>query len=127
MKDEERPPDSEGDWIDDGPVVRPYALTRGRVRPSSAEFDLLARVVATGAPVPYGADLGPHHRRLLTVLRRAKPLAEVASETDLPIGVVRVLLSDLLDHGLIQVRRPAAELPAGENILMEVINGLRAL
>jgi Protein of unknown function (DUF742). len=47
---------------------------------------------------------------------------------DLPLGVVRVLLGDLLDHGLIRVRAPdqAAPLPS-ERILKEVINGLRAL
>jgi hypothetical protein len=121
-------PGGEDDWVDDGPVVRPYAVARGRVRPSSSEFDLLARVVATGAAVPYGADLGPHHRRLLAVLRRTRPMAEIASEIDLPVGVVRVLLSDLLDHGLILVRPPvSAELPATESILQEVISGLRAL
>jgi hypothetical protein len=113
--------------MDDGPVVRPYALTGGRVR-GSGEFDLLARVIATGAPAPYGADLGPHHRRLLTLMRRTRPLAEIASDADLPLGVVRVLLGDLLEYGLILVRPPAAAaLPATASILSEVISGLRAL
>ena len=38
------------DWMDRdaGPVVRPYAMTQGRVAPSGGEFDLLAFVVAAG-------------------------------------------------------------------------------
>ncbi|HEY9524150.1 MAG TPA: DUF742 domain-containing protein [Thermopolyspora sp.] len=120
-------PDME-EWVDEGPVVRPYALTRGRVRPTSGKLDLMSRVVVTGTPVPYDAELGPYHRRLLAAVTRSRPLVEVAAETELPIGVVRVLLSDLLDHGLIRVRPPiTAEVPANESILREVINGLRAL
>ncbi|MCT9934844.1 DUF742 domain-containing protein [Planotetraspora sp. A-T 1434] len=122
--------DTEEEWVDDGPVVRAYALTRGRVTPSSpAALDLTAIVAATGAALPDHADLGSEHRRLLGLLPRARPLADVASDSGLPLGVVRVLLGDLLDHGLVLVRPPA---PAGaanrmESILQEVISGLRAL
>jgi hypothetical protein len=37
------------DWLDHdaGPVVRPYAMTQGRVAPSDGVFDLVAFVVAT--------------------------------------------------------------------------------
>jgi Protein of unknown function (DUF742) len=42
--------------------------------------------------------------------------------------VIRVLLGDLLDHGLIAVRRPEPDnrLP-NERLLKEVLNGLQAL
>ncbi|WP_067185719.1 DUF742 domain-containing protein [Microtetraspora niveoalba] len=114
--------------VEDGPVVRAYALTRGRVEPTSAAtLDLVAVVVATGAAVPYHADLGHQHLRLLELVRRARPLADVASEAALPLSVVRVLVGDLLDHGLILVRSPAPESSPMESILLEVINGLRAL
>ncbi|MEV0972735.1 DUF742 domain-containing protein [Microtetraspora glauca] len=117
------------DLVEDGPVVRAYALTKGRVQPTSAAtLDLVAVVVATGAAVPYHADLGREHLRLLDLVRRARPLADVASDAGLPLGVVRVLVGDLLDHGLILVRPPAPEASRPmESILLEVINGLRAL
>ena len=61
---------------------------------------------------------------------RQAPLsvAEVAAELDLPLGVVRVLIGDLLDAELVRVSRPVppAELP-DEQVLREVIHGLRAL
>ncbi|MEU4408176.1 DUF742 domain-containing protein [Streptosporangium sp. NPDC023963] len=118
------------EWVDEeaGPVVRPYAMTGGRTRASSSSFDLLAMAVATGAPVGPGANLGSEHRRLLNLVRRARPIVEIASDAGLPVGVIKVLLGDLLDQGLIQVRSPlpAASMPA-ESLLKELISGLRAL
>lgn len=122
----------ESEWVDEeaGPVVRPYAMTRGRTRPTSPAIDLLAVVAATGMPAPSQAQLGTQHRKLLSHVARnqTKPLAEVASVMGLPVGVVRVLVGDLLDYGLILVRPPqSAAVSPTESLLREVINGLRAL
>jgi hypothetical protein len=120
----------EVEWVDEeaGPVVRPYAMTGGRTRASSSSFDLLSVAVATGAPVSPGAYLGSEHRRLLNLVSRARPIVEIASDAGLPVGVIKVLLGDLLDQGLILVRSPipAASVPP-ESLLRELISGLRAL
>ncbi|WP_326646465.1 DUF742 domain-containing protein [Streptosporangium sp. NBC_01755] len=117
------------EWVDEeaGPVVRPYAMTGGRTRASSS-LDLLSMAVATGTPISPGAYLGSEHRRLLKLVRRARPIVEIASDADLPVGVIKVLLGDLLDQGLILVRSPipAASVPP-ESLLRELISGLRAL
>jgi hypothetical protein len=59
---------------------------------------------------------------------RPLSVAEVSAKMKLPLGVVRVLLSDLLEYGLIAVRRPEPDnrLP-NERLLKEVLNGLQAL
>lgn len=169
-------------WFDDaaGPVVRPYAMTRGRTRSSSddAGLDLIALVIAQsrdgeedakpgdsggtggdddGGPVgdatgdgtgdatgaagedTGGADddadvfadnsLAPEHVDIVLLCRRApQSVAELSAELDLPVGVVRVLIGDLIDADWVRVSRPVppAELP-DESILREVIDGLRAL
>ncbi|WP_084955632.1 DUF742 domain-containing protein [Thermoactinospora rubra] len=114
------------EWVDE-PVVRPYALTRGRTAPSPrAALDLLATVVRTAAPAPDSAELGVHHRRLLERLAEPRRVVEVASDMGLPVGVVRVLLGDLLEHKLITVRQTAPS-STMESLLREVIDGLRAL
>jgi hypothetical protein len=122
-------------WYDDaaGPMVRPYAMTKGRTRPNGREFDLIALVVsdlpAPGAPAGPEPAAGPEQVLILDLCRgNALSVAEIAAELDLPLGVVRVLLGDLLDAELIRVSRPVppALLP-DEHILQEVINGLRAL
>jgi hypothetical protein len=122
-------------WLDDaaGPLVRPYAMTGGRTRPGSAgaRLDLIAQVVAARGAVADLTDpgLAPEHTVILTLCRR-EPLsvAELAADSDLPVGVVRVLLGDLLALGSVRVHTPVppARLP-DEHILREVINGLRAL
>jgi hypothetical protein len=128
-----RPPDSQ--WYDNeaGPLVRPYAMTGGRTRPgpSGVRFDLIALVsLDTGAPdVLDDTSLGPEHRALIELCRtETQSVAELAADTDLPVGVVRVLLGDLLELGRVTVSRPVppAQLP-DERILREVIEGLRAL
>jgi hypothetical protein len=119
---------TEQEWIDDGPVVRPFALARGRTPPPASSFDLLTHIEATGADVPAAAELGPEHRRLLTLVRRPRPVVEVASDIDLPLGVLRLLLSDLLDQGLILTRSPKPSGPVSRaDLLREVIQGLQAL
>ncbi|MFF9815641.1 DUF742 domain-containing protein [Streptomyces sp. NPDC014006] len=121
-------------WYDNeaGPLVRPYAMTGGRTRPgpSGVPFDLIALVTLDPAgPGPDDAPLGPEHGALIDLCRiETQSVAELAAGADLPVGVVRVLLGDLLELGCVTVHRPVppAQLP-DERILREVIAGLRAL
>ena len=117
-------------WLDQeaGPVVRPYALTRGRVRPRGESFDLIDVVSATGAPATEMPWLGPEHRRILEACRRPAVVADVASDIDLALAVVRVLLGDLYQEGLITVLRPASEAPISDlSVMRNVLDGLKAL
>ena len=120
-------------WVDRdaGPVVRPYALTGGRTRPASgAVLDLITVIVASS--LAQGPDdalgLSPEHRRILGLCRGPATVADVASTTALPLGVVRVLIADLIGQGRVTVlaQRPAGEEPSTA-MLKEVLNGLRAL
>lgn len=126
-------------WFDDaaGPVVRPYAMTRGRTRgPAHVLLDLISLVIAQRVPAPEEGEasvdddsLAPEHVDIVALCRGApQSVAELAAGLDVPVGVVRVLIGDLIDADLVRISRPVppAELP-DENILREVINGLRAL
>jgi Protein of unknown function (DUF742) len=116
---------------DSGPVVRPYAVTGGRTQPADGEtLDLLTVVIATGQPA--GADdparLTPEHRRILGLCGQQATLADIAADVALPVGVVRVLLADLIQQGaIIVVRQRPADQRTGNNVLQEILNGLRAL
>ncbi|GAA3814164.1 DUF742 domain-containing protein [Streptomyces phyllanthi] len=126
------PPGSQ--WYDHeaGPLVRPYAVTGGRTQPgpTGVRFDLIALVTLDpGAARDAGTSLGPEHRALVDLCRaETQSVAELSAGADLPVGVVRVLLGDLLELGCVTVSRPVppAQLP-DERILREVIDGLRAL
>jgi hypothetical protein len=120
-------------WVrrDSGPVVRPYAVTGGRTEPDGEVLDVIAVVVA----MP-GGDMDdddpqrrtPEHRRILGLCQRQATVADIAAGTGLPLGVVRVLLSDLILSGAVTVIRPrsAGQRP-GNDVLQEILNGLRAL
>lgn len=110
-----------------GPLVRPYAMTHGRTRPSSDSFDLIALVVAADVPVST-EGLEPEHRMILNLARQPVSVAEISARADLPVGVVRILLDDLRVRGAVQVRSPmsTAKAPA-KRVLRAAINGLRAL
>ncbi|MFE0193173.1 DUF742 domain-containing protein [Streptomyces sp. NPDC059008] len=121
-------------WFDDeaGPVVRPYAMTRGRTRTDAeGRLDLIAQVIAESRAERTIDDqtLSPEQVEIVELCRETPlSVAELAAELDLPVGVVRVLIGDLLDADLVRVSRPVppAELP-DEKVLREVIDGLRAL
>jgi uncharacterized protein DUF742 len=117
---------------DSGPVVRPYAVTGGRTEPADGEvLDLIAVVVATGRAVTQDdhPPLSPEHRRILGLCQHQITVADLAADTTLPVGVVRVLLADLITRGLITVvrHRPPPAQRTHNDVLQEILNGLRAL
>ncbi|MEU1037625.1 DUF742 domain-containing protein [Streptomyces sp. NPDC005551] len=115
-------------WLDDeaGRLVRPYAVSNGRTRPT-AHFDLLTLVMATGTrPSTY---LGPDYDQVLS-LCGGHPLsvAEVAAHMRLPAVITKVLLSDLVSHKALTTRAPRpieAASPTDRNLLEAVLHGLR--
>jgi Protein of unknown function (DUF742) len=116
---------------DSGPVVRPYAVTGGRTEPAGEVLDVIAVVVAMPRCEAEDDDpqrRTPEHRRILALCQRQATVADIAAGTGLPLGVVRVLLSDLILAGTVAVirQRPAGVRP-GNDVLQEILNGLRAL
>jgi hypothetical protein len=121
--------DDQGLDAEAGRVVRPYALTQGRTRPSGAAFDLVATVTATGARVRDPGPLGPEHFSVLQLAQVPATVVDIASDVDLPLGVVRILLADLRQLGLVTIQAPVAMRPASidRSTLREVLHGLRGL
>jgi len=117
-------------WYDEeaGPVVRPYAMIRGRTRPRGDRLDLIALVVATGRAPADRLALSPEHVSVLRMCRVPVTVADLASELGLPLGVVRILLDDLRESGLLRAarREPPAQLP-DPAIMREVADALRRL
>lgn len=120
---------SDREWLDRdaGPVVRPYALTRGLTRPSGQRFDLLDMVGVVRRAAHDMPDLAPEQTEVLERCQIPAPLVDLAADLDLPVGVIRILVSDLRERGLVTIHR--AE-PAGVGdlkILQEVLDGLQRL
>lgn len=125
--DRQRPEDV---WVDEhaGPVVRPYAMTRGRTRPTQGPFDLISLVVATRPAPAVEVGLGPEHIAIIRLCQQPLSVAEIAARLDLPVGTIRVLLGDLLDKAFVVVREPGNQTVMSDNSIFEaVLDGLRAL
>src|ERR1700730_7405008 len=117
-------------WLDEdaGPVVRPYTMTGGRAHPITGGLTLLTYVESMYAPDADLIGLQPEHRTILAITGKALSVAEIAARLDLPVGVVRVLIADLLQASLVSTFDADATVhPPDENILQAVIDGLRAL
>lgn len=119
----------EDESVEDARVVRPYALTRGRTRTGRAVLPLeaLVRGVAGTADAA-----GTSERRRILELAGAAILsvAELSAHLSLPLGVVRVLVGDLADEGLVVVHSgsSAAASPATNlTVLESVLNGISSL
>jgi hypothetical protein len=122
-----QPPDRE--WLDQdaGPVVRPYALTGGLTRPSGQRFDLLDMVGVVRRAGQDMLQLAPEQAQVLERCQIPAPLVDLAADLNLPVGVIRILVSDLRERGLVTIHRAQ---PAGAGdlkILQEVVDGLRRL
>ncbi|MET8719582.1 DUF742 domain-containing protein [Streptomyces misionensis] len=115
-------------------MVRPYTVTRGRTRPSDRyAIDLMSRVTALDTDVA-GSGVDHAGAALLELVRRGpRPVAELAADADLPLTVVRVLLGDLAEAGLVLVRidpphrAPAGGAAADPGLLREIVDRLREI
>jgi hypothetical protein len=113
---------------DAGPVVRPYAVTGGRTQPRGERLDLITVLTTVGQPTPEMVWFGPEHHQILGLCRRPMPVADVASELELPLGVVRILIGDLHSYGLIKAFRSGSHRHVTDmTVLRTVLDGLQRL
>jgi hypothetical protein len=90
---------------------------------------LVATVIATQARIADPGGLGPEHFSVLQLARVPTTLVDIASDVDLPLGVVRILLADLRELGLVKIQAPVPMKAhqVDRNTLKEVLHGLRGL
>ncbi|MFF8287865.1 DUF742 domain-containing protein [Streptomyces sp. NPDC016309] len=114
--------------------VRPYSLTGGRTRFGHV---LLVETFVAALEAPEErkeltkgglARVMPEMRAIVDVCRRMRTVAEISALLKIPLGVVRVLLSDLADQGRIRVYGTGHGTGQPDRALLErVLSGLRRL
>jgi Protein of unknown function (DUF742) len=109
--------------------ARPYTLTGGRTR---AEIELpievtVETVASRGELVWAPGDV----RTVIVRLCHARPsIAEISSYADLPIGVTRVLVGDLVESGHLRVHATLTDRSTAterRRLIERTLDGLRAL
>lgn len=108
------------------PLVRPYVITNGRGLPDNDQFNLITLVTASEKRPSSHYD--PEKHRLLDLCGGGYlSVAEIAGHLGLPIGIVKVLLSDLSSDGYLVTRAPAPPAQLVDvSVLQEVLDGLQA-
>ncbi|CRK61900.1 multi-component regulatory system-6 [Alloactinosynnema sp. L-07] len=100
-------------------MVRPYAWTGGRTR-AATPLAIEALVRSTGLAPAW------EHRPLAELCASPRSVAEVAALLSLPLGVARVLISDLAQQGVLVVDRTVGVAP-DLMMLNRVLAGLQRL
>ncbi|GDY29588.1 DUF742 domain-containing protein [Gandjariella thermophila] len=116
-------------WFDEaaGPLVRPYAVTRGRTRANRYPLDLITLVVAVH-PEVHAAVVEQEYARILRACAFPQSVAEVAARVDLPLGVVKVLISDLIERRYLIFRASPSPAARPDLVTMQkVLDGIRKL
>ncbi|MCX5051013.1 MULTISPECIES: DUF742 domain-containing protein [unclassified Streptomyces] len=127
--------------------VRPYSLTGGRTRfghvllvetfVAALEAPEERKELTGGTAHAIGSGGGslstrvmPEMLAIVELCRRMRTVAEIAALLKMPLGVVRVLLSDLADQGRIRVYGTGTGHGTGRPdraLLERVLSGLRRL
>jgi Protein of unknown function (DUF742) len=110
-----------------GPLVRPYAVTGGRTRPDY-ELAIEALVSTTRLGDRSAESTAPERQQICDLCRRARSVAEIAAYLRMPLGVARVLVGDMAQEGLVRVHQAHTPTDRPDLALMQrVLNGLRNL
>ncbi|WP_067817092.1 DUF742 domain-containing protein [Nocardia inohanensis] len=122
--------DTREHWYEDeaGPLVRLYAVTRGRGRVDRPELDITTLVIDAG----FASALRrpePEYAAILRLCRGPLSVAEVSAHMRLPLTLTRVLIGDLIDDRLLSFRSPppATDGAFDTGLLAAVLEGIRAL
>ncbi len=106
--------------------VRPYALTGGRTR---ARHQLLVEsmISAPDYDAEFGEGLLPESREVYERARNPVSLAELSASLTIPLGVIRVLVSDLAADGAIFIHPTGHSFSYDHTILERILDGLNKL
>ncbi|HEU5475505.1 MAG TPA: DUF742 domain-containing protein [Actinophytocola sp.] len=109
-------------------LARPYSFTEGRTEPS-VEIAIEAQVQTTRAGYSVPPNATSPQWNVLQLCYEARSVAEIAAHMSVPPGVVKVLVADLLNEGLVVVHATLGEdttLAERRELIERVLSGLRA-
>ncbi|WP_109524567.1 DUF742 domain-containing protein [Nocardia aurea] len=113
---------------DPGPLVRPFAVTRGRAGIDLYDLDILTLVVAVGSAVEV-TTLDREYGMILRMCQeRPLSIVEISAHLNLLVATVKVLVSDLITAGYVIFRSPTpTELRPDTLLIQAVLDGVRRL
>jgi hypothetical protein len=109
-------------------VVPVYAITHGRTRSNGQDLPLESMVTTTAEGVAALDRLQFEQAHIVRFCQRPLSVAEVAAHLRVPLGVARVLVSDLSAVGFLAVHVPSVPVEGRRRVevLERLVAGLRA-
>ena len=107
--------------------VRPYTITAGRTK-AAVDLPMEATLRIQPRDASADADLGVGTLRVLDLCDQ-RSVAEVSALASMPIGVVRVLLGDLVQQGIVRVQATITESSSKDErieLIERTLRGLRS-
>jgi len=118
---------SDGEQVRGRRFVRPYALTGGRARSDRTNLTLDTLILSTASGSAVVPELPPERRDVIRLCATAISVAELSALLGVPLGVARVLASDMHGEGYLDAHEPMPEGTDLTSVLERVLDGLRVL
>jgi hypothetical protein len=110
-------------------LVRPYTLTAGRTD-AGVDIPLEAPVQTLQAGLPHRWPADDARGRIIQLCVTSPSVAEISARLNLPVGVTRVLVGDLVLSGYLRVHRTLTEHSTRDErheLIGRTLRGLKAL
>jgi hypothetical protein len=110
-------------------LVRPYTLTAGRTD-TNVDLPLEAPVQTLQAGLAHRWPPNDARGRIIQLCVNSPSVAEISARLDLPVGVARVLVGDLVLSGYLRVHRTLTEHSTPDErheLIGRTLRGLKAL
>jgi hypothetical protein len=110
-------------------LVRPYTLTAGRTE-TKVDLPLEAPVQTLQAGLPHRWPADDARGRIIQLCVTSPSVAEISARLNLPVGVTRVLVGDLVLSGYLRVHRTLTEHSTRDErheLIGRTLRGLKAL
>jgi hypothetical protein len=108
-----------------GRLVRPYAMTGGRTGVDT-DISLEAQIQASTRASHHLGAYRWEAAKLIDLVETPMALIEISARLEIPIGVARVLVSDLVDDGAVVIHVPQ-KTHNYSSLLERVLDGVRNL
>ena len=110
-------------------LVRPYTLTSGRTD-TTVDLPVEAPIQTLQSALSHHWPTGDVRGRICQLCTRSPSVAEISANLDLPLGVARVLVGDLVTSGYLRVQTTLTDRSSADerrDLIGRTLRGLRAL
>jgi hypothetical protein len=109
-----------------GRLIRPYAITGGRTGAGEVQIDLESQIQANTRASHHLGAYRWEAAKVIEFVQTPMALVELAARLEIPVGVARVLVADLIADGAVVLHTPVTT-PNFGSLLERVLDGVRNL